>query len=779
MKARKIRFKQVYMLCCLLLLALLLCQIPQPANQEVNAAPSQKAMMSSDTGLSMITNPVVPAADQPWQGDYVHFGQASKWRVLEKSGSQLLLYTDNGLPVADQAFHATSNVYETSAIRTFINNDGLYATFSDSRERAEIVPSTIPAAADTGFRTDGTLAASEADSAVTYTNPAVNQDNLYLLSIREIMNPAYGFYPGGSGNNTSRKTPTDERYWLRSAYRDDAQFPALIDCWPNGGAIHNDYESYAGNMVMAAGRMNTSNIMFVSSAVNGKLSGPYGENALTEIGDANTNEFKFTLYDPNLQVELKQVKRNGNTFSFAYTVHGAANNLSAVLTTESGELLSYGRIQALDAAATGQASVSVPADFDEKKLKLKIFPEDYKGDKKTDFAGDFVVAEPGASLPAYKVVFQDYDGTLLKEEQVEEGSAATAPDDPQRRGYVFVGWDAEYQSIQGDMTLTAQYKAKEYRVQFLDYDGTVLKESMIAHGLAAVPPAQPVRDGFTFTGWDNVYDDIQEDVVIHAVYEKQQEAVERYYKVVFIDMDGTILKEQDVKEGAAALPPTPKAPEGYKFTGWDKEYKNIHGDTVIRAVYEKQQETVQRFHKVVFIDKDGTILKEQDVKEGAEALPPTPKAPEGYKFTGWDKEYKDIHGDIVIRAVYEKNTYKVVFTDTDGTVLKEENVEYGAAASAPEIKEKEGCLFLGWDQDFSFVKKNMQIVAQYQMITGNNDAGKTQTPQQEEIQKDHPVLQEDDAVLTADTQMRDSWLALTVYSMLLLIGLWLKKKMFL
>ena len=55
------------------------------------------------------------------------------------------------------------------------------------------------------------------------------------------------------------------------------------------------------------------------------------------------------------------------------------------------------------------------------------------------------------------VVFQDWDGTVLKTETVLEGGDATPPADPKRAEYVFAGWDASYQNIQGNVTLTAQY----------------------------------------------------------------------------------------------------------------------------------------------------------------------------------------------------------------------------------------------------------------------------------------------------------------------------------
>ena len=64
---------------------------------------------------------------------------------------------------------------------------------------------------------------------------------------------------------------------------------------------------------------------------------------------------------------------------------------------------------------------------------------------------DYVVKE-------YVVNFVDWDGTILKSEQVEEGHAATAPANPTRENFTFVGWDKDFSSVKENTTVTAQYE---------------------------------------------------------------------------------------------------------------------------------------------------------------------------------------------------------------------------------------------------------------------------------------------------------------------------------
>ena len=61
--------------------------------------------------------------------------------------------------------------------------------------------------------------------------------------------------------------------------------------------------------------------------------------------------------------------------------------------------------------------------------------------------------------PAYlTVLFKDWDGTLLKNEQVAYGQAATPPADPVRENYYFMGWDQDFSHVTRDMIVTATYK---------------------------------------------------------------------------------------------------------------------------------------------------------------------------------------------------------------------------------------------------------------------------------------------------------------------------------
>ena len=79
-----------------------------------------------------------------------------------------------------------------------------------------------------------------------------------------------------------------------------------------------------------------------------------------------------------------------------------------------------------------------------------------------------------------------------------------------------------WQHIGNDLTLYAQWSVKTYTVKFVDYDGTTLSSQTIEHGNSAVAPANPQRTGYTFTGWNADFSSVTSDLTITAVYEENK-----------------------------------------------------------------------------------------------------------------------------------------------------------------------------------------------------------------------------------------------------------------
>ena len=191
----------------------------------------------------------------------------------------------------------------------------------------------------------------------------------------------------------------------------------------------------------------------------------------------------------------------------------------------------------------------------------------------------------------FTVTFQDWNGTVLKSEQVEEGQSATAPANPTREGYTFTGWDKDFSNVQSNLIVTAQYTQNTpsttyYTVTFKDWNGTILKSEQVEKGHSATAPANPTREGYTFTGWDKDFSNVQSNLTVTAQYTQNAPGT-TYYTVTFKDWNGTILKSEQVEKGKSATAPANPTREGYTFIGWDKDFTNVQSNLIVTAKYQK------------------------------------------------------------------------------------------------------------------------------------------------------------------------------------------------
>ena len=122
--------------------------------------------------------------------------------------------------------------------------------------------------------------------------------------------------------------------------------------------------------------------------------------------------------------------------------------------------------------------------------------------------------------------------------------------------------------------------------------------------------------------------------------------------------------------------------------------KNEDGTYTLSSVNNETALAVNsaiNYYTVTFKDEDGTVLKSENLEYGAAIVAPADPAKLAtaewtYTFDGWDKDVAaTVTGNAEYTATYSatKNSYTVTFKDEDGTVLKSETLEYGAAIVAP------------------------------------------------------------------------------------------------
>lgn len=159
------------------------------------------------------------------------------------------------------------------------------------------------------------------------------------------------------------------------------------------------------------------------------------------------------------------------------------------------------------------------------------------------------------------------------------------PTPPEHEGYEFSFWDGDPQYVFGDRNIYARYQILFYEVKLIDSlaPDTPLGILTVYYGHDVEFPEPPKHTGYNFKGWDKDGKNIKADTTITALYEKA------VYTVKFVDsLTNEVISEAAITYGENVTEfPAPPVHEGYEFTRWNHDGKNISEDTEIRALYSK------------------------------------------------------------------------------------------------------------------------------------------------------------------------------------------------
>ena len=125
---------------------------------------------------------------------------------------------------------------------------------------------------------------------------------------------------------------------------------------------------------------------------------------------------------------------------------------------------------------------------------------DYASDKVTD--NITLYAKWAANT--YTITFDTAGGSEIAPITQDYGTVITAPEAPTREGYTFIGWDKEIPTTMPteNMTVTAQWEINQYTITFDTNGGSEIAPITQDYGTVITAPANPTREGYTFIGWD-------------------------------------------------------------------------------------------------------------------------------------------------------------------------------------------------------------------------------------------------------------------------------------
>ncbi len=168
----------------------------------------------------------------------------------------------------------------------------------------------------------------------------------------------------------------------------------------------------------------------------------------------------------------------------------------------------------------------------------------------------------------YTITFDTAGGSEITPITQDYDTAITAPADPTREGYTFIGWDKEIPTtmLAENMTVTAQWVINRYTITFDTAGGSKIAPITQDYGTAITAPADPTREGYTFIGWDKAIPTTMpaENMTVTAQWEINQ------YTITFDTAGGSEIAPITQDYGTAITAPADPTREGYTFIGWDK-----------------------------------------------------------------------------------------------------------------------------------------------------------------------------------------------------------------
>ena len=359
----------------------------------------------------------------------------------------------------------------------------------------------------------------------------------------------------------------------------------------------------------------------------------------------------------------------------------------------------------------------------------------------------------------YTVTWKNWDGKVLKTEQVEYGATpeynGDTPTKPttEQYTYTFSGWDPDpkVSEVTGDATYTAQFTGtvNEYTVTWKNWDGTVLEtDENVEYGtMPEYNGEEPTKEGgaqytYTFKGWTPEITAVTGNKEYTAVFEQ---TVNEYTVTWVIDGEKKTTEvaygEKPIYNGDTPTK-TGDAQYTYTFSGWEPK---IDENTVVTEDVTYTAQFTETVNEYTITWKNGDdVLQSGKVKYGKipayTGADPTKEqtVDKTYTFIGWSPDVKEVNGDATYTAKFSETARKYKITWVIGGEKETEEVAYGVkpthAEPTKDTDEHYSYEFSGWQPAITDVSGDATYTATFTStpveytITFDTDGGTPVAP---------------------------------------------------
>ena len=273
----------------------------------------------------------------------------------------------------------------------------------------------------------------------------------------------------------------------------------------------------------------------------------------------------------------------------------------------------------------------------------------------------------------------EYEDTIDKSEIV----------DPTKEGYTFTGWEPEIPDTvpANDLEISAKFQINKYLLSYY-VDNELVNSALTDYNAEIVPIAEPTKEGYTFSGWNNVPANMPaSDVRIDGTF-----SINSYTLTYFVSGETYATETHEYDEPITPLAEPTK--EGYTFSGWDE----VPAKMPARDVDVNGTFIVNTWEIRYLVDGNPYLTEEHNYGEAIQ-LANVPDERVGYTFSGWTYDEFPAtmpNHNIEVNGVFNVNQYTLSFV-LDGEPYTSITADYDTAITAPTVSAKTGYTFSGWN----------------------------------------------------------------------------------
>jgi uncharacterized repeat protein (TIGR02543 family) len=261
----------------------------------------------------------------------------------------------------------------------------------------------------------------------------------------------------------------------------------------------------------------------------------------------------------------------------------------------------------------------------------------------------------------YTVTFDSSGGSPVAAFTAGAGTQVMQPEDPDRDGYVFTGWFSAAEggslyvwpfALGADVTVYAHWRngsdpaPVQLTITFDSNGGSGVAAVTADEGTSVLKPADPVKDGYAFSGWFSAAEGgslyewphaLDADVTLFAQWTAR-------YTVTFDSNGGSEVAAVTADAGSSVSKPGDPEKEGFVFDGWFSDTDGgtaytwphtLNADVTLYAHWRDGNDPAPEQYTITFDSNGGSEVAAVTADLWASVPKPVDPEKEGFVFAGW------------------------------------------------------------------------------------------------------------------------------------------------